>query len=34
MEISDILFFAICVWLAVSLIDGGGGGKRARIPTV
>jgi hypothetical protein len=32
MEISDILFLAICVWLAVALSDGGGGGRRARVP--
>jgi hypothetical protein len=32
MQIGDILFLAICVWLAIKLSDGGGGGRRARVP--
>ena len=34
-ELSDavyILFLAIVVWIAVQISDGGGGGRRARIP--
>ena len=31
-DIIYILFLGICVWLAIFLGDGGGGGKRARIP--
>jgi hypothetical protein len=27
-----ILFLVICGWLAVNLSDGGGGGKRDRVP--
>jgi hypothetical protein len=26
-----VLFLLICVWLAVHLSDGGGGGKRCRV---
>jgi hypothetical protein len=37
MTISDaiyLLFVAICFWLAFNIDDaGGGGGKRARVPT-
>lgn len=30
---SDILFFAIVIWLAIHLGDGGGGGRRrSRVP--
>jgi hypothetical protein len=25
---SDIIFFAIVIWLAIELSDGGGGGRR------
>jgi hypothetical protein len=32
MEIGDILFLVVCVWLAIALSDGGGGGHRARVP--
>lgn len=31
MELADILFLAIVVWLAIN-IDSGGGGRRARVP--
>lgn len=32
MELSDILFLGIWVWLAVTIMNnGGGGGKRARV---
>jgi len=32
-DIIYILFLVICVWLAIYVSgDGGGGGKRARIP--
>jgi len=32
MEIGDILFLVVWVWLAITLSDGGGGGRRARVP--
>lgn len=35
MNISDatyLLFLAICLWLAVNIDLGGGGGKRSRVP--
>jgi len=32
MEISDVLFLAIWIFLAIVLSDGGGGGRRARVP--
>jgi len=32
MEIGDILFLAVWVLLAIALSDGGGGGRRARVP--
>ncbi len=32
MQLTDILFLAIVVWLAVNLTDIGGGGRRARVP--
>ncbi len=33
-DIVYILFLVICVWLAVFLDDGDGGGKRARAPAI
>lgn len=32
MEITDILFLAVWVALAIILSDSGGGGRRARVP--
>jgi len=29
---SDVLFIAIVVWLAIEIINGGGGGRRSRLP--
>jgi hypothetical protein len=29
---SDVLFIAIVIWLAIEIINGGGGGRRSRIP--
>ena len=29
---SDVLFIAIVIWLAIQIIDGGGGGRRSRLP--
>jgi hypothetical protein len=34
MEIGDILFLAFWLLLAVALSDGGGGGRRARVPAL
>jgi hypothetical protein len=31
-EPSDVLFIAIVIWLAIQIIDGGGGGRRSRLP--
>jgi hypothetical protein len=32
MEIGDFLFLAVWVLLAIALSDGGGGGRRTRVP--
>jgi hypothetical protein len=29
---SDFLFIAIVLWIAVELMNGGGGGRRSRVP--
>jgi hypothetical protein len=29
---SDVLFIAIVIWLAIQIIDSGGGGRRSRLP--
>jgi hypothetical protein len=29
---SDVLFIAIVLWLAIEIINGGGGGRRSRLP--
>jgi hypothetical protein len=29
---SDVLFIAIVIWLAIEIINGGGGGRRSRLP--
>jgi hypothetical protein len=29
---SDILFIAIVLWIAIEIINGGGGGHRSRVP--
>ena len=31
-DLAYVLFLAVVVWLAVQLNDGGGGGRRARMP--
>jgi hypothetical protein len=30
LEPSDVLFIAIVIWLAIEIINGGGGGRRSR----
>ena len=32
LEPSDVLFIAIVIWLILEILDGGGGGHRARVP--
>jgi hypothetical protein len=33
LEPSDVLFIAIVIWLAIEIINGGGGGRRrSRLP--
>jgi len=32
LEPSDVLFIAIVIWLALEIINGGGGGRRSRLP--
>jgi hypothetical protein len=29
---SDVVFLAIVIWLALEIMDGGGGGRRSRVP--
>jgi hypothetical protein len=29
---SDVVFLAIVIWLALEIMNGGGGGHRARLP--
>jgi len=29
---SDAVFLAIVIWLALEIMNGGGGGRRARVP--
>jgi hypothetical protein len=29
---SDVVFLAIVIWLALEIMNGGGGGRRARAP--
>jgi hypothetical protein len=29
---SDAVFLAIVIWLALEIMNGGGGGRRARLP--
>jgi hypothetical protein len=29
---SDVVFLAIVIWLALEIMNGGGGGRRARLP--
>jgi hypothetical protein len=31
LEPSDVLFIAIVLWLAIEIINGGGGGRRSRL---
>jgi hypothetical protein len=31
LEPSDVLFIAIVIWLAIEIINGGGGGRRSRL---
>jgi hypothetical protein len=31
LEPSDILFIAMVIWLAIEIINGGGGGRRSRL---
>jgi len=32
LEPSDVLFIAMVIWLAIEIINGGGGGRRSRLP--
>jgi len=32
LEPSDVLFIAIVIWLAIEIINSGGGGRRSRLP--
>ena len=32
LEPSDVVFIAFVIWLAFEIINGGGGGRRARVP--
>jgi len=32
LEPTDVLFIAIVIWLALEIINGGGGGRRSRLP--
>jgi hypothetical protein len=34
LEPSDILFIAVVIWLAIEIVNGGGGGKRSRLPAL
>jgi hypothetical protein len=31
LEPSDVLFIAMVIWLAIEIINGGGGGRRSRL---
>ncbi len=32
LEPSDVLFIAIVIWLAIEILNSGGGGRRSRVP--
>jgi hypothetical protein len=32
LDSSDVVFLAIVIWLALEIMNGGGGGRRARLP--
>lgn len=32
LEPSDVLFIAIVIWIAIEIINSGGGGRRSRLP--
>jgi hypothetical protein len=32
LEPSDVLFIAIVIWIAIQILNDGGGGRRSRLP--